>query len=334
VELVNKAKALSKIACMYLGIEIGGTKLQLGVGTADCRQLTALKRANIRPENGAEGIRQQIRQIALPLISDDQIKTIGIGFGGPVDLASGTIVKSHHVSGWDGFALVEWCRHTLGIPACLANDSDMAGLAEARVGAGRGKRVVFYSNVGSGIGGAFCVDGRVYIGGAGIASELGHLSPSLEPNGVAETVESAASGWAIAKAARSDPALSAELQRLHGCTAEQVTGRMVAQSAQAGNPSAVAIFYRATQTYGWALAQMITLLSPEVIVVGGGVPQAGDALFFSPLRQQVERCAFPPLRGTYQIIPAELGEEVVVHGALILAKELAEHGNAAGLFIP
>ena len=108
----------------------------------------------------------------------------------------------------------------------------------------------------------------------------------------------------------------------------------MAEAAKAGNKAALAIFRRATQTYGWAIAQMITLLSPQVVVIGGGVPLAGEALFFAPLRKEVERYVFPPLRGTYRIAPAELGEEVVVHGALALARAQAENGNTASLFLP
>jgi len=109
---------------------------------------------------------------------------------------------------------------------------------------------------------------------------------------------------------------------------------MVADAARAGNATARAIFRRATQTYGWAIAQMITLLSPEVVVVGGGVPLAGEDLFFAPLREEVDRYVIPPLRGTYQIAPAELGEEVVLHGALALARAQAEEGHTDGLFLP
>lgn len=319
---------------MFLGIEIGGTKLQLGVGAAENGELTALERANVCPANGAEGIRRQIEAIATPLIQKYAVKAVGIGFGGPVDMTAGRIVKSHHVTGWDGFAVVDWCRQAFGLPACVGNDSDMAGLGEARFGAGRGSRVVFYTNVGSGIGGALAVNQRVFVGGAGIASELGHLRPGPSADSSDKTVESAASGWAIAAAARADACLSAELQRQYGCSAERLTSKMVAEAAGAGNEAALAVFRRATQTYGWAIAQMITLLSPEAVVIGGGVPLAGEALFFAPLRREIERYVFPPLRGTYRIAPAELGEEVVVHGALALARAQAENGNTTSLFVP
>jgi glucokinase len=319
---------------MFLGIEIGGTKLQIGVGPADCGKLTALERATVVPANGAEGIRRQIQQIAAPLVAQHGIQAIGFGFGGPVDRLAGRIVKSHHVEGWDGFPLVDWCRQTFSLPAALGNDSDMAGLGEARFGAGHGQRVVFYTNVGSGIGGALVIDGRVYAGGRGISSELGHIRPGVEAEGPHQIVELAASGWAIAAAARADTGLADQLQQQHHCSADQLTSKMVAEAAAAGNAAALGVFRRATQTYGWAIAQMITLLAPEVIVIGGGVPLAGESVFFAPLRQAVERYVFPPLRGTYRIAPAELGEEVVVHGALCLARAQATEGSTANLFIP
>jgi glucokinase len=319
---------------MFLGIEIGGTKLQFGIGAAESGKLTAIQRADVRPADGAEGILRQIEQIAAPLIGQYQATAVGFGFGGPVDVSAGRIVKSHHVAGWDGFPLADWCRGTLGVPASVANDSDMAGLGEARFGAGRGRRVVFYTNVGSGIGGALVVGGRVYVGGAGIASELGHIRTGLDADTPQKIVELSASGWAIAAAARADAGLVAPLAQQYHCPADRLTAKHVAEAATAGNAAALAIFGRATQTYGWAIAQMITLLSPEVVVIGGGVPLAGEALFFAPLRREVERYVFPPLRGAYQIAPAELGEEVVVHGALALARAQAEHGNTIGLFIP
>ena len=198
---------------MFLGIEIGGTKLQFGVGLAENGMLTALERANVQPANGAEGIRRQIVEIAGPLVRQYGVRAIGIGFGGPVDLAAGRIVKSHHVAGWDGFPLAGWCHETFGLPSSLANDSDMAGLGEARFGGGRGKKVVFYTNVGTGIGGALVIGGRVYVGGAGIASELGHLRPGTQADSPRQIVELAASGWAIADAARADARLASELER-------------------------------------------------------------------------------------------------------------------------
>ncbi len=320
---------------MYLGIEIGGTKLQLGIGDAESGSLAALERADVRPADGAEGICRQIERIGTPLVGHYAVRAIGVGFGGPVDFAAGRTVKSHHVAGWDDFPLADWCRRTFDRPAAVANDADTAGLGEARFGAGRGNRVVFYTNVGSGIGGALIVDGRIYVGGLGIASEIGHLRPGVEADSPDRTVEAAASGWSIAAAAMADASLAKTLSEQFDCPIERITAKTVAAAAAGGgNQPAREIFRRAVRTYGWAIAQMITLLAPNAVVIGGGVPLSGEELFFAPLRREIERYVFPPLRRTCPILPAALGEEVVVHGALALARGLAEHGDTAALFVP
>jgi glucokinase len=315
---------------MFLGIEIGGTKLQLGVGSGGGPPLVALDRLDVEPRQGAEGIRRQIEPTAKSLIAQHTVSAVGIGFGGPVEAATGRTVVSHQVDGWEDFPLADWCRETLGLPAAVGNDSDLAGLAEARFGAGQGHRVVFYSNIGSGIGGALVIDGELYRGGTGVASELGHLRPGLESQHPQQTVESIASGWGLTATARqqllarqqTDERAAADL--LHRCDAdvEQLTTALLAQAATEGNALAREVLDRAWQTYGWAVAQMITLLAPSVVVIGGGVSLVGEELLFAPLREYVDRYVFPPLRGTFEIVPAMLGEEVVLHGALAIASSI------------
>ena len=133
---------------MLLGIEIGGTKLQLAVGPGGGEPFVELRRLDVEPADGAEGVLRQIAECGAELLEQHRIVAVGVGFGGPVDAASGTTITSHQVEGWDRFPLAEWCRDTFNLPAALVNDSDAAGLAEARFGAGQGGRVVFYSNVG------------------------------------------------------------------------------------------------------------------------------------------------------------------------------------------
>ena len=143
------------------------------------------------------------------------------------------------------------------------------------------------------------------------------------------TVEAAASGWGIAAAAQARLSKSEEVEEKSaadllsrcGGRIERLSCKMVAQAAGEGNLLAQEVFRHAVQTLGWAVAQMITLLAPNVVVIGGGVPQAGEDLFFSPLRREVGRYVFPPLAGGFRIVPAALGEEVVVHGALAVAAE-------------
>jgi len=310
---------------MFLGIEIGGTKLQLGVGSGKGGPLVAMRRLDVDPSRGADGIRRQIRDVAGPLVDEHRVAAVGIGFGGPVDRAAGRTIHSFQVDGWDDFPLADWCRRALGLPTVLGNDSDLAGLGEARFGAGQGARIVFYSNVGSGIGGSLVIDGELYGGSRGVASEIGHLRPGPEAASADQTVESVASGWGMAAVAKAkllkspeQPGAADLLARSEG-RIDRLTAVVLAEAYAAGNPLAADVFLSGIRTYGWALAEVITLLAPHVVVIGGGVPQIGEALYLKPLRREIERYVFPPLQNQAEIVAAALGEEVVVHGALALA---------------
>jgi len=338
---------------MYLGIEIGGTKLQLGVGDGTSDQLAAWDRLDIDARRGAAGILDQIEHAAAGLIQRFPVARLGIGFGGPVDTAAGRVIVSHQVDGWRDFPLASWCHKTLGVPAALGNDCDSAALAEAKHGAGRGKETVFYVTVGTGIGGGFVKGGVLHGRGRPSSAEIGHLRPGLQADRPEATVESLASGLGIAEAAKDrlsrEIALPLRTAALHskqrrdlredgqspvanwheecrrdlleraGGDVDAVTAKLVGQAAAEGNQLAMEVLHRSCQVLGWAIAQTITLLAPEVVVVGGGVSLLGEELFFAPLRQAVRRYVFPPLAEAYEIVPAALGELVVVHGAIALA---------------
>ncbi|MBL9090511.1 MAG: ROK family protein [Planctomycetaceae bacterium] len=301
---------------MLLGIEIGGTKLQLGVGPGDGTLIAEPLRLSVDRDKGAAGIREQIAALGRELVARYGVSSVGVGFGGPVDAATGRTIKSHQITGWDDFPLVEWCRQTLGVARCtLGNDADLAALAEARYGAGRGRDPVFYVTVGTGIGGGFVRGGKLYAGHGPAAAEIGHLRPGLDALNSHDTVESIASGLAIERAAEHlrDEEVFAPLKPA------KITAKELAWAAARGHAPSQAILNRAINTLGWALAQMITLLAPQRVVVGGGVPLLGEEPFYAPLRQAVARYVFPPLAGSYEILPPALGEAMVVHGALALA---------------
>jgi glucokinase len=342
---------------MFLGIEIGGTKLQLGVGDGASPELVELVRADVVPEDGAAGILQQIMQLGSRLIGTHTIERIGIGFGGPVDGEQGQVITSHQIRGWNNFYLSQWCRESFGLPAALGNDCDCATLAEARFGAGQGRRWVFYVTVGTGVGGGFVKDGELLGRGRPAASEIGHLRPGLHADQPDATVESLASGWGIATAAQervtgqvtrkfpaiegdksalsavelrrrladareADEEYAADLLDRCACNVEQITAQLVAQAAREGNLLAQSILDHACQALGWAIAQTITLLAPEVVVIGGGVSLMGEQQFFVPVRREVARYVFGPLADSYAIEPAALGESVVVQGAVLLARQM------------
>lgn len=186
----------------YLGIEIGGTKLQLGIGDGSTNTLTALERHDIDVAEGAQGILAKITSIASSLIQQYEPVAVGIGFGGPVDSVSGVVTTSHQVAGWDAFPLAHWIQDRLGLRVTIGNDCDCAALAESRFGAGAGRRSMAYVTVGTGIGGGLIIDGRLQGEGRPAVAEIGHLRPSPNASDSACTIESIASGWGIAAVAR------------------------------------------------------------------------------------------------------------------------------------
>ena len=320
---------------MFLGIEIGGTKLQLGVGEGDGGAAAAMERRAIDPQRGAQGILEQIAELAPPLIRAHHVQAIGIGFGGPVDAAAGIVMKSHQVAGWEHFRLTDWCLERFGLAAYLENDCDAAGLAEARFGAGRGAKVVLYVTVGSGIGGGLVTEGEIFRGQGRGAAEIGHLRPGVQAVWPDQTVESIASGWGIAAAvqtrladATSIAADAIDLLKRCGRVPARLTTEIIVRAAGDGNLLAAEALAQATQVLGWAIAQAITLVGADAVVLGGGVSHAPAELFLEPVRRAAAQYVFPPFAESYRIVPATLGESVVVHGALATAAR--RHAAAGG----
>jgi glucokinase len=321
---------------MYLGIEIGGTKLQLGIGPGD-GTLAGLWRGTVDPAAGSEGIRRQITAALPELLTRTglalgDLKGVGIGFGGPVDDATRTVIKSHQIEGWDNFPLADWIQEVVGLPAVLGNDADCAGLAEALFGAGKGLSPIFYITIGSGIGGGLIINGEIYRGCGRGAAEIGHLELQIQifqygrdlPVVREETLEQVASGWGIQEATRfwldlKDPDYLPILRRLVG-EGRTLSTALIAQAAAEGDTDAVRGLQEAWLYLASAIRQVITVLCPRRIIIGGGVSLMGEELLFKPLREYVAERVFKPFADCYDIVPAALGEEVVVHGALALAR--------------
>lgn len=311
---------------MYLGLEIGGTKLQLGVGPGD-GVLAGLWRASVDIAAGAAGIRRQITAAVPELLADagvsrGQLQGVGIGFGGPVDDASRSIIKSHQIEGWDNFPLADWISELVGLPAALGNDADVAGLAEALFGAGRGLSPIFYITIGSGIGGGLIVNEEIYRGGGRGAAEIGHLRLPQAADPSLSILESRASGWAIQNHARTlRSRQNAPTSRLTQIEDARITAQDVGQAAAQGDPLAQLILNEAWTALAEAICHVIALLCPRRIVIGGGVSLMEEQVLWEPLRRLVAERVFRPFADCYDIVPAALGEAVVVHGALALARQ-------------
>lgn len=324
-----------------LGIEVGGTKLQLGIGQAD-GSIAALERLSVNPTHGAEGILDQIESafgslLQRMMLSPHDVRGIGVGFGGPVDVSLGRVHTSYQVQGWTDFPLAERLHRSTEVETVvIENDADTAGLAEARFGAGVGCSPLLYLTIGSGIGGALIVDGKIYRGSGLGAVEIGHMEiPVQSPAGTRILqLEEVASGWGIAKEARDESQGLSSQQRQEWIVLDRsnydpqaITAMNVAQAAMEGDRRAEGILNHARQSVAFALRQAIALLAPRRIILGGGVSLIGEAHWFKPIRGLVDAGVFAPFRVSYDIVPAALGEEVVVHGALALAGDAVMSGS-------
>ncbi len=309
-----------------VGVEIGGTKLQAALGTEEGE--IVLTRRGAAPHGGAEPILEwfarELPELLKDVPSGGKAVRIGVGFGGPVDSATGTVLTSHQVEGWSGFALKPWFEKRFGIETHVFNDSNSAGWAEYCLGAGRGTRHFMYSNIGSGIGGALIIDGRLHDGQGRGASEIGHtfVPDWSDPTpGATRKLEDLCSGWAIERRVRSDadPSLNTPLGELCNGHAHEITCAMLGEAAQRGDARAGDEIERVAQTIGLALANAVTLFHPERIALGGGVSLMGEVLL-DPVRRWASQYAFGPFRDRFEIVPCELGESVVLAGAILLTK--------------
>ncbi|MGH1362206.1 MAG: ROK family protein [Calditrichia bacterium] len=303
-----------------LGVEIGGTKLQVGIGPRKGRLLQVLRR-KIDPENGAAGIRAQLIGLANELVEKhsgwSRIKRAGIGFGGPVLAATGVTVKSFQINGWESFPLCEWAQKEWNIPVGVQNDASTAAIAESVHGAGRHCSRLVYITIGSGIGGGYVVDRKIDEGQGTGGMEIGHTWVPHPTNGEIVELENLCSGWAIGRRAREAAAKEkTSLEDLAGSISE-IDAKIVYLAAENGDSVALRIIHETCFMLGIALGNLLNVLHPERLIIGGGVSLMGN-IFWNNLRAEIQKRVLPLFWPKIEIVRADLGEEVVVTGALCL----------------
>ena len=287
----------------YLGIEIGGTKLQVALGDEEGCVLER-RRMDVERRRGAGRIREQLEQAIRYLCADVEPLAVGVGFGGPVDVDTGTVSLSYQVEGWADFQMRAWLEALTGLPVSVDNDANTAALGEAVRGAGSGHRLVFYTTLGSGMGGGMVIDGRIYHGARPGESEVGLMC--FDKSGA--TVESRCCGWAVDARVRRHVRQHPDglLARLVGAESGG-EARFLGPALQGGDAGARAILEETAEDIAFGLS-----------------------LIGEPLRAAVARHipglmteAFKP---GPQVKLAALGEDVVCVGALLLAREAARGG--------
>lgn len=253
------------------------------------------------------------------------IDAIGIGCGGPLDRRTGTLHKVANLPGWDGICLTEIFEDITGAPAFLDNDATAAAMGEAAFGAGKGLANFVYLTVSTGIGGGIIINGKPYRGHGENAGEIGHtkIIPDGPPCkcGDRGCLETLASGTAIARIAKEgladnpDSILNDALNERDGLTA-----RSVSVAAKKGDIYANKIWSDATYHLGLGVANVVNILNPELVVIGGGVANAGEMLF-KPVTEVVNQRAMKALADDVKIAPSHHGDLIGVMGAIAVALE-------------
>ncbi len=309
-----------------IGIEIGGTKLQLVLGD-ETGKIVQRRKLKVKPASGAAAIRRQIRQTLPKLMRLGQVQAIGVGFGGPVDWKTGKICRSHQIEGWSEFDLGSWLRRLAGVPVAVDNDANVAALGEARHGAGRGFDPVFYVTLGSGVGGGLVRDGQIYHGAAPGEAEIGHVR--LDRQGT--IVEARCSGWAV----------DARIRELNGQAPQGVLARLaggrqggearhLAAALEQGDAAAQQILRETAEDLAFGLSHVVHLCHPQIIVIGGGLSGLGEPLR-AAVADALSRFIMEVFAPGPRLALAALGEDAVPTGALTLARGEGRGASVEGL---
>jgi glucokinase len=308
---------------LSIGIEIGGTKTQVGIGSAEHGLLPeGIVRRRVNRENGADGILRDVvsmvdELLTVQSLSPADISRIGIGYGGILDSAHGVILKSFQIDGWTNFPLQEWAERQWGKPVIIENDASTAGLAEYMLGHGRGCSRMFYITVGSGVGGGWILNGKIDSGQGLGSAEIGHMWVPDPQSQRPMELEQICSGWAIGQRARDAVSQSPSLMKELAGSIEGIDAKILYTAAEQGDEIACRILHETCQTLALGISNVAALLHPERIVIGGGVSLMGP-LFWDTMQDEFQKRVLPTFASSVELLPAKLQENVVVIGALCL----------------
>jgi len=310
-----------------IGIDLGGTKIKGALADLEGNILSS----HTVPTNafeGEEAVLGRINGVIGKVLEDagksvDEIKAIGIGSPGPLDSQKGIIIKTPNLP-FVNFNLVGEIKKVYDLPVYLENDANVAAIAEYMFGAGKGTRNMVYVTVSTGVGGGAVINGKLYKGSTSNALEIGHTT--LLPDGPRcncgnyGCLEAFSSGTAIARQARE--ALEAGLETSLS-QYDKVTSYEVYVEAQKGDKVSKDILEKSFTYLGIGIANIVVSFDPEMIVIGGGVSKMGSVMF-DKVNEVVQERALKAIAEKCKIVPAGLGEDTGVMGAVALAITEAE----------
>jgi glucokinase len=313
-----------------VGFDLGGTKMLAGVFTSQFK-LVATSKKKTKAQGGAEeGVRRMEEAIREALeeakVPPESVAAIGVGSPGPLDLNEGIVLESPNL-GWRNVPLRKLLEKSFGCPAVIANDVDTGTYGEYRFGAARKSRCVVGVFPGTGIGGACVYEGRILRGKTTSCMEIGHMKVRADGelcgcggHGCLETVASRlmVSAQVAAAAYRgSAPTVLAEA----GTDLGAIRSSLLARSIEAGDKAVKDIVRRSARWIGFALANAVNLLGPDLVLLGGGLVEAMPELYLKEIREAVLENTMEALAKDLQFAVAELGDNATVMGAAALADD-------------
>ena len=308
---------------LFGAVEIGGTKQQLAV-IDETGRILDLVCGKFSLPNGAIDVLNWIEANFPVLLGKYEVCAIGVGYGGILESSTGRVLLSVQVPGWQNFMLRNWFEEKFGIRTIVVNDTVCGGYAEYMLGSGRGYRSFYYTNIGTGIGGAMFFDGKTYdgVGYGGVYMGNTYVGNPLDvPGGVCK-LENFCSGVAIEKRLRMPGRVPADSVLMECCGGDvsRLSCYDLKKAADAGDAFAQAELELFASVYGVTLANVITLFSPQRVAIGGGVANMGEVLM-EPIRRHTEKYVFESAQGRYDVVQCELMDENVLIGAALYARD-------------
>jgi glucokinase len=317
-----------------IGLDLGGTNIVVGALSENGDRQIGMRSEPTIAERGVDVVVERMVSMVEQTIeavlresggTRDDVLGVGIGAPGPLDRDRGLVVVAPNL-GWRDFPLRDVIADRVRLPATLDNDANCATLGEWWQGAARGARHVVGLTIGTGIGGGIIIDGRLHHGISDVAGEIGHTTIDVNGRycrcGNYGCLEAYASGPAIAQ--RALEALERDeissLPRMVDGDLTRLTAATVYEAAKTGDALARELVRDTATFLGAGIANLLNVFNPDVVVIAGGVTQAGEPLF-DPLRAEVRRRAFRPAVDACRIVPGELPGTAGVVGAVATFKQ-------------
>jgi glucokinase len=310
-----------------VAVDLGGTNLRAAFFPDDDPHPQSQTKSPTRAHEGPDAVVARIVQSIERLApADRQGLKIGVGVPGPLDPVAGVVFETPNLPGWLNVPLKQLLQERCRTSVVIGNDANVAALGEWRHGAARGADDVLYLTISTGIGGGVITGGRLLLGVKGLAGELGHML--VNPDGAVcgcgqrGHLEAEAAGPAIARKFRERVA-AGEISSLadRSSVKAEISAADVGRAAEAGDPLARSVIEEAAVIIGRQLASLVHAFNPQVIVVGGGVSTLGPLLFEPMERALRESIMHPAYLSGLKIVPAALGDDAGLIGAMVLARE-------------